>query len=235
MNPMRVAAAADVIRAAMDEGRVTAAAFAIALDKAQLLQSPEMRAEIQILRGEREALGESLREATADLAEAQAQIAEMEERQARQHSELTALRTDALNIRGALAPADGRRRVPFELGEALLPAVEWLLARVAELEERLDTARALRDAAEDVGIVSGGWFTVAAVRRAANGEELPSPASDDPQTVLHHDYRLGRVLLATPCATCGHTLNWHWDDVGCTVDGCTCGRFHEPITEAGDL
>jgi hypothetical protein len=225
MNPMRVAAAADVIRAAMDEGRVTAAAFAIALDKAQLLQSPEMRAEIQILRGEREALAEDLREATAELAEAQAQIAEMEERQARQHSELTALRTDALNIRGALAPADGRRRVPFELGEALLPAVEWLLARVAELEERLDTVRALRDAAEDVGIVSGGWFTVAAVRRAANGEELPSPASD----------ALGWVLLATPCATCGHTLNWHWDDVGCTVDGCTCGRFHEPITEAGDL
>lgn len=59
------------------------------------------------------------------------------EQQERRHTELTALRNDALAIRGVLAPADGLRRVPFELGESLLPAVEWLLARVSELEERL--------------------------------------------------------------------------------------------------
>jgi hypothetical protein len=30
------------------------------------------------------------------------------------------------------------------------------------------------------------------------------------------------------------TLNWHRNDVGCTVDGCTCARFYDPASqEAG--
>ena len=55
----------------------------------------------------------------------------------RRRAELVALRNDALNMRGSLSPADGDRRVPFELGETLAPAVDWLIARVAELEARL--------------------------------------------------------------------------------------------------
>lgn len=61
----------------------------------------------------------------------------LKDRQDRHRAELTALRNDSLAIRGVLAPAGRPRRVPFELGESLLPAVEWLLARVSELEERL--------------------------------------------------------------------------------------------------
>jgi N-methylhydantoinase B/oxoprolinase/acetone carboxylase alpha subunit len=53
--------------------------------------------------------------------------------------------------------------------------VSDLRAQIAELQERLETVRALCDAAEHVGIVSGGWFTVQAVRKAANGEPLPKP------------------------------------------------------------
>ncbi|MBZ6211711.1 hypothetical protein KVH31_35020 [Streptomyces olivaceus] len=52
-----------------------------------------------------------------------------------------------------------------------------LQAQLAELQERLETIRSLCDAAEHVGIVSGGWFTVDAVRRAANGQPLPRPTA----------------------------------------------------------
>ncbi|WP_033307396.1 hypothetical protein RFN58_07185 [Streptomyces iakyrus] len=85
--------------------------------------------------------------------------------------------------------------------------VAELRARVAELDERLATLRALCDAADQVGIVSGGWFTVEAVRRAASGEPLPKPDAltrtftpvaalrEDPHdSPLHHTYRLGRDL-----------------------------------------
>ncbi|MFC8832299.1 hypothetical protein ACFT8V_03755 [Streptomyces griseoincarnatus] len=42
------------------------------------------------------------------------------------------------------------------------------------------------------------------------------------------------VYLGTPCATCDHTLSWHRNDVGCTVDDCACGRFAEPASMGGD-
>ncbi|MFE7347499.1 hypothetical protein [Streptomyces fimicarius] len=38
------------------------------------------------------------------------------------------------------------------------------------------------------------------------------------------------VLLGTPCDACEHTLNWHRNDVGCTVPRCVCGRFQQPTT-----
>lgn len=53
--------------------------------------------------------------------------------------------------------------------EALSEAAETL----RENRDRFETLRSLCDAAEQVGIVSGGWFTVEAVRRAAAGEPLP--------------------------------------------------------------
>lgn len=74
---------------------------------------------------------------TAEVETLRARVAELEDRQDRHRAELTALRTDALAIRGVLAPAGRPRRVPFELGATLLPAVEWLLARIAELEAQL--------------------------------------------------------------------------------------------------
>ena len=65
-----------------------------------------------------------------------------------------------------------------DLASTSADAVDVAERAVAELKqehERLETVRALCDAAEYVGIVSGGWFTVEAVRRAANGEPLPKP------------------------------------------------------------
>jgi len=39
------------------------------------------------------------------------------------------------------------------------------------------------------------------------------------------------VLLATPCDACEHTLNWHRNEVGCTVPNCVCGRYQPPAEE----
>lgn len=53
----------------------------------------------------------------------------------------------------------------------LTPNLGDALTRIAELENRLETLRALCDAADHIGIVSGGWFTVEAVRRATAGRK----------------------------------------------------------------
>jgi hypothetical protein len=41
------------------------------------------------------------------------------------------------------------------------------------------------------------------------------------------------LLFATPCDACEHTLNWHRNDVGCTVPLCVCGRFQPPADDEG--
>lgn len=56
-------------------------------------------------------------------------------------AELTRRRTDDLNIRGALAPADGPREVPMALGDSVAPAVEWLTADRNRLCAELATLR----------------------------------------------------------------------------------------------
>src|SRR5690606_35944200 len=52
----------------------------------------------------------------------------------RHRARLVALQNDALAMRGSLSPNGEDRKVPFPLGETLTPAVDWLIARVAELE-----------------------------------------------------------------------------------------------------
>jgi hypothetical protein len=86
--------------------------------------------------------------------------------------------------------------------EALSDAAEQLRAN----QDRFETLRALCDAAEHVGIVSGGWFTVDAVRRAVAGEPLPKPDGITRRVApvqslrcedefhLRHDYRTSRDL-----------------------------------------
>jgi hypothetical protein len=56
------------------------------------------------------------------------------------------------------------------------------------------------------------------------GPRLPAGPKPTPMT----------VYLSTPCTTCDHTLNWHRNDVGCTVGDCACGRFAEPTSMGGD-
>lgn len=88
--------------------------------------------------------------------------------------------------------------------EALSDAAE----KLRENQSRFETLRSLCDAAEHVGIVSGGWFTVEAVRRAAAGVPLPRPdgitqriaptqaaqSEGEHYAFVHHDHRLGHDL-----------------------------------------
>jgi hypothetical protein len=74
--------------------------------------------------------------------ELRARVAELEAQRDRRRDRLVALQNDALNMRGSLSPNGEERRVPFPLGETLTPAVDWLIARVAELEaENRDAVR----------------------------------------------------------------------------------------------
>jgi hypothetical protein len=73
----------------------------------------------------------------AEIRHQSAQIADLEEQRERRRIRLIALQNDALSMRGSLSPNGEDRKVPFPLGETLTPAVDWLIARVAELEAEL--------------------------------------------------------------------------------------------------
>lgn len=160
MSAKCVEDAAQVIHAAMRQGKQSAGSFAAALESAQLLMSPEtaaelerLRAEVKRLRADRAdehdelamALGHSNGTEWADLiefaagavsveAKLRARVAELEAQRDRRRVRLVALQNDALNMRGSLSPMGEDRKVPFPLGETLTPAVDWLISRVAELE-----------------------------------------------------------------------------------------------------
>ncbi|MFI1165602.1 hypothetical protein ACH4UM_18800 [Streptomyces sp. NPDC020801] len=84
------------------------------------------------------------------------------------------------------------------------------------------------------------WFTVergtpgsnlvcpcaAAHTRDAADEAQQQPATEAPETDRTAAY------LSTQCDACRHTLNWHRNDVGCTVTHCVCGRFRPSTEEA---
>ncbi|CAG6392733.1 hypothetical protein NMG29_06455 [Streptomyces cocklensis] len=71
-----------------------------------------------------------------------AEVDRLAEQRDRRRGRLVKLQNDALNMRGALSPDGEPRKVPFPLGETLTPAVEWLIARVAELEQQAAEVRA---------------------------------------------------------------------------------------------
>lgn len=126
MNTRRVNTVADAICRAQENGTVTPAGIAMALEGMGLLQSPESAAELESLR---------------------ARVAELEAQRDRRRDRLVALQNDAMDMRGSLSPNGEKRKVPFPLGETLTPAVDWLIARIAELEaERHTTNEALDDA-----------------------------------------------------------------------------------------
>lgn len=88
-----------------------------------------------------------------------------------------------------------------------------LRARVAELEARSETLRALCDAADHVGIVSGGWFTVEAVRRATAGEPLLRPDGITRRIAPTQALREDEAANAAPVCPV------------CQKPGCCCSCF----------
>ena len=150
----------------------------------QARQNPvlrNLRARITELETDREASDREYEAVTARAAELEAEreklvrwhdedskaITRLASRLARRTDRLTKLQNDALSMRGSLAPNGEDRKVPFELGETLTPAVDWLIARVAELEAAQGTAyRAAQDS-----IVMGLYSTPAAARAHCEDEE----------------------------------------------------------------
>ncbi|MEU0991634.1 hypothetical protein [Streptomyces sp. NPDC005953] len=153
----RVARAAAVIRAAWEQRVVfdPQTTAANALESACMLQSPESAAELAGLRalelgdldGRVSATCEQPNHPTwlrykddtracpwCAMDELRERVVELEAQRERRRGRLVALQNDALDMRGSLSPHGEARKVPFPLGETLTPAVEWLVARVAELE-----------------------------------------------------------------------------------------------------
>jgi hypothetical protein len=100
------------------------------------------------------------------------QITDLEEQRERRRLRLIALQNDALDMRGSLSPNGEDRKVPFPLGETLTPAVDWLIARVTELEGELAAAKerhkqGLRRADEHLREMN------AELQRYADGKEAP--------------------------------------------------------------
>ncbi|MFI9618130.1 hypothetical protein ACIG8S_04345 [[Kitasatospora] papulosa] len=81
-----------------------------------------------------------LLDAETENARLRAQAAQLEAQRERRRVRLVALQNDALSMRGSLSPNGEASKVPFELGETLTPAVDWLINRVAELEATLADA-----------------------------------------------------------------------------------------------
>lgn len=150
MNARALNALAGVICRAQESGKRTPMGIAIAVESAGLLMSPETAAELEKLR--------------AELAEERVRVAELEAQRERRRIRLVALQNDSLNMRGTLSPAGRPRRVPMPLGETLTPVVEWLLARVAELEAAQAPAELTVYRASHESIVMGLYTTREAAR-----------------------------------------------------------------------
>lgn len=121
----------------------------------------------------------ALHEANLERLQLRAQVAELEEQRDRRRVRLVALQNDALNMRGSLSPSGEASRVPFELGETLTPAVDWLIARVAELEAEPTTL--YRAEHPDSGITLGHYATAGAARKHCESlarREIPGASLD---------------------------------------------------------
>lgn len=101
----------------------------------------------------------------------------------RLRTELTRRRADDLNIRGALAPADGPRNVPMALGDSVTPAVEWLTAELGRVRAELASTQAQRDDARE--------------RLANYGTPLRGPVAFPPPDGAFERQQAERDLLET--------------------------------------
>jgi hypothetical protein len=88
------------------------------------------------------------------------------------------LRTDLIRTFRDYMPETAATKAVDKLDEVIAEAllkgtaeIRRLKAERDALQERLETVRAVCDAADHAGVTSGGWFTVDAVRKAVGGGE----------------------------------------------------------------
>lgn len=153
----------------------------------------KLRARVAELEAERHVTNEALSDAAVQLRADRDRIAELEAQRERRRLRLIALQNDALSMRGSLSPMGETRKVPFPLGETLTPAVDWLIARVAELE-------ALTPAAIQTCRVCGAGYSYGnpcsnCLFRAEMAAELKTRGLEDPHdSPLYHAYKTPRDL-----------------------------------------
>lgn len=140
------------------------------------------------------------------------EIDQLREQRERRRVRLVALSNDALSMRGSLSPMGEDRKVPFPLGETLTPAVDWLIARVAELEAL--TPAAVQTCRKCGAGYSFGEPCQACAFEARMAAEVAARAErpvnrltetfmpvgslrEEDEFHLHHDYRTGRDLPET--------------------------------------
>ncbi|MEU0990467.1 hypothetical protein [Streptomyces sp. NPDC005953] len=159
---------------------------------------------------------------------------------ARLRARLVALENDAQAIRGVLSPNGEDRKVPEPLGESLVPAVEWLVARVAELEA--DLARYVGHeptVAEEVAYLRR---CVTAVHDVCDGAEqqatrweVPLPVPEWVETVRTAADGGAEPAESGTCRTCGAVPADWCSGCGACPDGCHGGhRRTEPCPAGGE-
>ncbi|MGW2692379.1 hypothetical protein ACWC3Y_11015 [Streptomyces sp. NPDC001296] len=118
------------------------------------------------------------------------------------------------------------RRVPAPVAQQ--PAAEDT-CRPVEIDGEIIRVRGAAEMSEE-SRAALAEVIAAAKRRylAEHPEDEQQPAAADGEDTRPSPTA---VLLATRCDTCQHTLNWHRNDVGCTVPLCVCGRFQPPTEE----
>ncbi|MEU9495452.1 hypothetical protein AB0D73_27240 [Streptomyces sp. NPDC048215] len=108
-----------------------------------------------------------------------------------------------------------------EVADAVMAVLPAPAVDVADLRDRITTAISKWHRDPEQSLYSQGADAVLAVLAAEAQQPAPAvteePTPKPPSTA---------TLLADPCDACQHTLNWHRNDVGCTVPRCVCGRFH---------
>lgn len=190
MNTRLVNTAADVIARAMQQGRTLPAALAVALESAQLLQSPEVAAEREQLRNDITGAclarwEEEQENARLRLALKSAQRGRREMRSQRDEfcdrvDTLTAVaKGNKRHVQSLFAELQTAQRerdeararaTELEAERAKYVGAEPTIAEeMAYLSRCIDSVLDLCEKAEQQGITSGGAFTVDAIRAAAEG------------------------------------------------------------------
>lgn len=111
-------------------------------------------------------------EAEAKLSEARAELARYAERLDRRTAELRDAHNDLLDVRGILSPAGYEPVTPLPLVPTVAPAVQWLVDRLAAVEQDRDRLKAELEQAQPVLTAASNVVKVWRQWRVGRGKEV---------------------------------------------------------------
>lgn len=110
--------------------------------------------------------------------------------------------------------------------EAAIERVRKLATQWAVLRTYGGAAYELRKALDEKPAKTTSLAHQSTEQQASDLAGVDEPALGQPQQPT--SISPTAALLATNCDACRHTLNWHRNDVGCTVPLCVCSQFQQP-------